>query len=82
MKAHGGVEAYLLELDGGELDALAALSPQKTPLVNWIGRMGGPQNLSGCCGLDINFMSLPGIEPRPSGSQTTICGMILKGGRK
>jgi hypothetical protein len=41
------------------------------------GRLGGPQSRSGCCGVEKNLASLPGIQPR-SLAITTELSQVLE----
>jgi hypothetical protein len=63
----GGIDPPLLTsaVDGGEWSASCPdrFIPGGYPLVG--RRLGGPQNLSGRCGVEKNVFPSPGIEPRP-----------------
>jgi hypothetical protein len=72
MRGSGGIAAPFLTSaqDGdGEFNALGALFQQKSPRYPFDKRLGEPQNRSGHCEDETNFLPLPGIYlPIPQAS--------------
>jgi len=50
--------------DSGQLRALTALPPRKSPRYPLNRRLGGPQGRSGHGGEEENSQPLPGLEPQ------------------
>ena len=55
---------YALHAMNIQLRAAVALPPRKEYQHPLERRLCGSQSRSGCCGEEINFLSLPGIEPQ------------------